>query len=758
MSTATTAYTLYTSGEYVILANTEPYLEVKKLTGVEECFQDNGIGTILKKEFRYSVDCETFSEFQEINTQNLEDLGDFDKVWFQFRYILLSGGPITIIKVNATYIPREVDKFDGYVAPNIKDESRVYAFPVTYKSNFLWEPYKMNRAIRLYKDLNLMVNNLFGHDTVYYRALPEGRSKDVFLMEFSLYEHDEGQCVKVVVPDNAFPDNKLSMGPFGVDFEMPFEIQVDKDYYQKIFGEGSGPQKRDVIYFPRTNRIYEVSSSYLFRDFMNEPLYFKVTLIKWAPKANAEQSSTLDTLESFTVSAASLFKDEIKNEEVKVTNPEQFNVAHTGDNDPVRSLLLRDQETKEERIVNYHNIISEFNYNMASLVSTSRLKVKLDSSLLLKDTTYFARFSPESSQPSETFYYSIKKLKYRGNDDEGKSIFEYSGGNSEAQNLYSAAQIFSVGSPFSLYNSEYDGSTASPVVSCSTQPAEYCVDKIVKYKGTTEFKSNEDRSYSAWFRLKDSSFSKHVISSFGFDEYSRELDLNLAIPCLYFMGDDVEITRTSSSEFLLFGKVVEVVSQTQIKVEVPLYVYDFVKSSYSSWTSYADLQVQKCLPKVFLNSLKDSKGIKIELFGKRHFRVTSNTEEIYVSVPNGTSGLSNGSWFALYINMSNMFKQMTLNVWRTQWDPATNLPATTDLTLVINKTLPMKREDRTSPIEYYLTPSPMDLTNIRLFSKVTETDKQPLILNQNIVKDAQWAIIIDNALPQSKLPLIGYTR
>ena len=76
------------------------------------------------------------------------------------------------------------------------------------------------------------------------------------------------------------------MGPFGVDFEMPFEIQIDKNYFQEIFGDGAGPQKRDVIWFPNTDRIYEVSSSYLFRDFMNEPLYFKVTLIKWLPKAN----------------------------------------------------------------------------------------------------------------------------------------------------------------------------------------------------------------------------------------------------------------------------------------------------------------------------------------------------------------------------------------------------------------------------------------------------------------------------------------
>jgi hypothetical protein len=105
-----------------------------------------------------------------------------------------------------------------------------------------------------------------------------------------------------------------------------------------------------------------------------------------------------------------------------------------------------------------------------------------------------------------------------------------------------------------------------------------------------------------------------------------------------------------------------------------------------------------------------------------------------------------------------MFKQLTLNVWKMQWDSSTNLPSTTELTLVYNKTTPMIREDRTSEVSFTLNPSFMDLTNVRLFNKVAETDKQTIVLNQNIVKDAQLAIIIDNALPASKLPYIGYTH
>ena len=756
MSTATT-YTLFTAGEYVVLANNEPYLSVQTVTGVEECFKDAGVGTILKKEFRYSIDSTTFSEFQEINTANLAAIGSFDKVWFQFRFILLSGGPVTIMKAGIIYVPKPSDPFTGYVAPNKEDDSRVYAFPITYKSNFLWEPYKMNRAIRLYKDLNLMVNNLFGHDTIYYKALPQGRSKDVILMEYSLFEHDEGQCVKVIVPNNEFPDNKLNMGPFGVDFELPFEIQVDKDYFQKIFGEGSGPQKRDVIYIPRTGRIYEVSSSYLFRDFMNEPLYFKVTLIKWLPKSNAEQSETLNTLEGFTVSATKLFGEEKRDEETKITNPEQFNIASTHE-DPVRLYLDRDQIVKEEKVLNYYTLISEFHYELQSLATSATITVDVDCTKFVKNSTYFVRFAPESTQSDVQWYYSMKKIVYRGQTVTGAAIFDYSGGNSQVEALYYPSQLFYSGSLFFVYDKDYEGeTTAVPIISCDTTPVNFYSGRVVQYKGTTCFTENLDRSYSSWFRMTENTYPK-LRTTFTFDIYTREIVATLSRNALFFVGDIVDLTRVTASEFYLFGTVTEIVSQDTIKIEIPLYMVDFVQGTYSTWTTYTDIQVQRSLPRVFLNSLYNGKGIKIESFGYRHFRVVMNSEEKYFSIANNQPGLSKNKWYGMFINFSNMFKQLTFNIWQIQWDPATNLPATTELKLLYNRTVPMIREDRTSEINYALMPSFMDLTNVRLFDKVAETDKQVLVLNQNIVKDAQLAIIIDNALPQSKLPYIGYTR
>jgi hypothetical protein len=87
-----------------------------------------------------------------------------------------------------------------------------------------------------------------------------------------------------------------------------------------------------------------------------------------------------------------------------------------------------------------------------------------------------------------------------------------------------------------------------------------------------------------------------------------------------------------------------------------------------------------------------------------------------------------------------------------QWEESTNSPATTDLSIVFSKTITVPKIDRSSDGYFYLLPSDSYLTNLRVFSEKIESDKQPIVLNQNIVKNAHLAIVIDNAVPQSRMP------
>jgi len=188
----------------------------------------------------------------------------------------------------------------------------------------------------------LIVNKMFGFETNYYSVQPQSRSKDVVLKEWTLFDVVEERCVKVMVPQNQFPDNKPNYDPFGINFEEPFEIHIDKVYFESLFGRGSQPRKRDIIYFPLTNRIYEINSTYLFRDFMYSPIYFKIELKKYNPKSNTyyRDPAYKEELDGISLNSQKLFGAETEDQEKLITKPQQYRTT-TSDRgtDPARSYV-----------------------------------------------------------------------------------------------------------------------------------------------------------------------------------------------------------------------------------------------------------------------------------------------------------------------------------------------------------------------------------------------------------------------------------
>jgi hypothetical protein len=72
---------------------------------------------------------------------------------------------------------------------------------------------------------------------------------------------------------------------------------------------------------------------------------------------------------------------------------------------------------------------------------------------------------------------------------------------------------------------------------------------------------------------------------------------------------------------------------------------------------------------------------------------------------------------------------------------------TTELELVFSQTLPFTRQAIQPNVYYELVGAPVETTNIRLLNKLINEENQPLMLNRYTVRDNQYAIMIDNALP-----------
>lgn len=114
---------------------------------------------------------------------------------------------------------------------------------------------------------------------------------------------------------------------------------------------------------------------------------------------------------------------------------------------------------------------------------------------------------------------------------------------------------------------------------------------------------------------------------------------------------------------------------------------------------------------------------------------------------------------------------MGINIWKMSYDPnnpqeqSSNLiPVHQDYrALTSTYTFDLPADIVTNPADplygtdnnaYRIYTSPLLLSNVRIFKSMIDIDKQSIVLNQNVVRDAQLAHIIDNAKPTLAIPKI----
>jgi hypothetical protein len=357
-------------GDYAIISQTISNLpRVASYQVIENVDYDNIDETIVQKEFRWSFDQETYSSWIELNLTNVENVSFVDQpiLYFQIRYTLVSGEPLTINSINPLIVTIPENTDDIVMQPPVNAYTSGNHRGTAFLNDFYFDPYAVNLAVELQRKLSYNVNKIFGHKAAYIRVTPQMRSLDVILKEYGIYESSKDyKCIKILVPNNQFPDSKLNFNPFNIDYEEPFEIHIDKRYFESFFGKGVGPQKRDIIYLPIANRLYEVASSTQFRDFMYKDLYYKVSLVKYADKANViKDESILTELDELSNSTSELFDDKISQELKKITNVQQFTVS-TKKSDKVRDYIDPNLLIEERDLLNYHTLISHYRYDLSA--------------------------------------------------------------------------------------------------------------------------------------------------------------------------------------------------------------------------------------------------------------------------------------------------------------------------------------------------------------------------------------------------------
>lgn len=363
------------SKNYRIFSAGEPVPGAIKIVGFDE---DLTLGSAssaeVNRKFRYSTDRGNWSlwyaftpnDLSEVELLNFEDSPTYFEVKYEYddaTYLQLID-PLVIhsIKFRVQSTSAQANLFTPSVVCSPERCPAVVA-----EAEAFFQPYEVGSAVSISKELSYQTNKMFGHEVVYFKTEPDRGGGDFIFKEWTLFKTTNRKCIKVVVPNNVFPDNKPNFTEFGVDFEIPFEIHIDHTYFQMMFGPGAQPRKRDYLYFPLLNRMYEIQGSYLFSGFMMEPTYWKIQLTKFHPNVDmlmkAEDRTFLDNI---IMTSDELFGKQAEEQTTDAINKQQYSTISNKFDETRRTLHPDLKNRILDTTFNYAPLI-EYYYDMSGV-------------------------------------------------------------------------------------------------------------------------------------------------------------------------------------------------------------------------------------------------------------------------------------------------------------------------------------------------------------------------------------------------------
>jgi hypothetical protein len=232
----------------------------------------------------------------------------------------------------------------------------------------LFQPYNLNKTTTIYKQLVNITNDIFGHQVQYFRTEPDKRSEDVILMEYSLFNVVDKQNVKILVPDNEFPEENPTYDIFGMEF-AEFAVHITAVEFERAFGFGKTPRNLDYMYIPIINKMYEVSSVGLADEFNKSHSYWRVKLVKFQDRSSVLKNNFEQDTDNLVTGVEEIFGERQREEQVKDTNPMQFQTVSTAYRDGIRSFVDRGLTIQDYDLKNRWTVVSKNYYKLTDIQS-----------------------------------------------------------------------------------------------------------------------------------------------------------------------------------------------------------------------------------------------------------------------------------------------------------------------------------------------------------------------------------------------------
>lgn len=289
---------------------------------------ENIEGVYTSRYFAFSNDNYNYSSYKTLleiqsNTFN-------EPIYLKIVYI----GNITIKDVKLEY--------ENYIDLSIKIckcsniENKQYKKDIDYHNNignivkncFKFNPYTLLQSQEMFNYINDTVTNTYGHCVRYLHFKPDEKANDYVFFENTFFNEVNAKEIKIITPGNKFPTNQTAFNMFDLySGEEPFEIQITIQEWNKTFGNASRPSKNDVLFIPIMNRLYQVVSAYMNKEFILNGTYFKVYLIKYQQNSDRMLGKLEDELQS-RILDKNLYAKQDELEIKKVVRKEQTTINH----------------------------------------------------------------------------------------------------------------------------------------------------------------------------------------------------------------------------------------------------------------------------------------------------------------------------------------------------------------------------------------------------------------------------------------------
>jgi hypothetical protein len=696
------------SKNYRIFSTKEP---VSGITGFTDLVEDLTFASpaalnlsFLNRSFRYSRNLTDWSLWFQVEPGNLADADDiiFDEgsgFYFEMKYEYDDGTNselASIISVNEIKLRfSQVSTVPNTISP-VTICSDEKCSTIVAKGDPTFKPYNVDSAVGIYKELTLYANKMFGHDVVYFRTVPESDSGDFIFKEWTLFKNVDRKCLKILVPKNTFPSNAPKFTDFGLDFETPFEVHVDGQYFQSIFGKGSHPRYRDFLYFPLINRMYEVQGSYLHRGFMMEPAYWKVSLKKYNP--NIDMLLTDDSrnfLDNVINSTEELFGEAVKSDIKDGTLPQQYSTISRRF-DSARGAIHPDLIIRPLKYsFNYASLIENY-YDLGMISSVE------------------SEFQITGDLPPNKFSVNLENLA---------SLNE--GDHSEYATIlaYQESPLFKSWLNNGLVTSDKNIKDASSRFVRLRAP----IDSIPNHVGDSEpgryirIEAYTDLSFRKQRGILTSTVDGKQLVKFKI----REAAVIYKAAPVFNQTDVCNLSFTS-----LFN-----VSETGDAIQF--------LNGYNNELQQG-IRISGQFVKYFGNVPEGDLNISIDLNGiQKNYTITN---------------FKSGEWHAVIISISNEFKQCGVYLYSIKEDPADIMNHNDFIRIFTSSSSIPVSEFNLTDDKYYIPSSNVWLANVRLFNSMIKEEEHEFILSQQYIKDESKLIIIDNCKPQLNLPYIAVNR